>query len=452
MTTTTIESSIFKAYDIRGITPRQLDPEVARRIGRAFVDYLGVEKIAVGRDARLSSPELAQAFIRGARSQGCEVVDIGVVGTDMLYYFVARHGLKGGAIITASHNPKEWNGIKMVREGALALSGDAGIKEIKEALLAGRFADDPAPSAPEPEQVRISDDYAQHCLSFIDAGALRPLRVVMDTGNGMGAIGVQAIFPRLPVGIVPMYFELDGTFPNHPADPLIEENRREIMQRVPQEKADLGIAWDGDADRCFFIDDQGEFVPGDFVTALLGVRFCRREPGARIVYDVRASRAVADLVREAGGVPLMHRVGHAFMKKRMRDENAVFGGEVSGHFYFRDNWYADNGMIPALLMLELIAREGRSLTEILAPIRAKYHISGEVNSKVPDVDAAVRRIEEKYGDGKITRLDGISVDYDDWHFNVRPSNTEPLLRLNLEACSQAEMERRRDEVLALIRK
>jgi len=415
------------------------------------VDYLGARKIAVGRDARLSSPELAAAFVRGVRSQGCAVVDIGVVGTDMLYYYVARHQLAGGAIITASHNPRQWNGIKMVREGALALSGDAGIKEVKEALLAGRFADDPAPTAPEPEPVLASDDYAQHCLSFIDAGVVPPVRVVMDTGNGMGAIGVQALFPRLPVRIVPMYFELDGTFPNHPADPLIEENRREIMERVPAEKADLGIAWDGDADRCFFIDDTGAFVPGDFVTALLGVRFCRQEPGARIVYDVRASRAVADLVREAGGVPLMHRVGHAFMKKRMRDENAAFGGEVSAHFYFRDNWFADNGMIPALLMLELIGREGRKLSEILAPIRSRYFISGEVNSKVDDVEAALRRIEERHRDGRVTTLDGVSVDYDDWHFNVRPSNTEPLLRLNLEAFSKEDMERRRDEVLGLIR-
>jgi phosphomannomutase len=451
MSTVQIEPSIFKAYDIRGITPTQLDPEVARRIGRAFIDYVGARKIAVGRDARLSSPELAAAFVRGVRSQGCAVADIGVVGTDMLYYYVARHQLQGGAIITASHNPKQWNGIKMVREGALALSGDAGIKEIKEALLAGRFADDPPPSAPEPEHVRASDDYAQHCLSFIDTRLVPPLRVVMDTGNGMGAVGVQAIFPRLPVGIVPMYFELDGTFPNHPADPLLEENRREIMERVPAEKADLGIAWDGDADRCFFIDDTGAFVPGDFVTALLGVQFCRQEPGARIVYDVRASRAVADLVREAGGVPIMHRVGHAFMKKRMRDEKAVFGGEVSGHFYFRENWFADNGMIPALLMLELIGKERKKLSGILAPIRARYFISGEINSKVSDVDAALRRIEERYRDGRITKLDGISVDYDDWHFNVRPSNTEPLLRLNLEAYSREDMQRRRDDVLDLIR-
>jgi phosphomannomutase len=447
-----IDGSIFKAYDVRGIYPAQLDAEVARRTGRAFVDYLGARRVAVGRDGRLSSPELAAAFVRGARSQGAAVEDLGLVGTDMMYYHVARHGLDGGAIVTASHNPREWNGIKMVRQGALALSGDAGIKEIREALLAGRFAEDPEPVGSRAEARAIREDYALHCLSFIEAAAVPRLKVVMDTGNGMGAIGAQAIFPRLPLDVVPMYFEIDGTFPNHPADPLIEENRREIMERVAEERADLGIAWDGDADRCFFIDDTGGFVPGDFVTALLGRRFCEKERGARIVYDVRASRAVADMVGAAGGTALMHRVGHAFMKKRMRDENAVFGGEVSGHFYFRDNWYADNGMIPALVVLELLGRARRPLSEILAPIRARYHISGEVNSRVADVEAALRRIEERYRDGRVSHLDGVSVDYDDWHFNVRPSNTEPLLRLNLEASSREDMERRRDEVLALIRR
>ena len=447
----TLDASIFKAYDVRGLYPSQLDGEVARRIGRAFVDYLGARRIAVGRDVRLSSPEILAGFIRGARAEGAEVTDIGVVGTDMLYYYVARHDLDGGAVITASHNPKEWNGVKMVRRGALALSGEAGIKEIREALLSGRFADDPEPRAPEPVLRAISDDYALHCLHFIDPRRVPPLKVVLDTGNGMGAVGAQAILPRLPLQLVRMYFELDGTFPNHPADPLIEANRLEIMQRVKDDKADLGIAWDGDADRCFFIDDTGEFVPGDFVTALLAESFCRKERGAKIIYDVRASRAVADRVREAGGTALMHRVGHAFIKKKMRDENAVFGGEVSGHFYFRDNWYADNGMIPALLMLERLGLEGKTLSQLLAPLRARYHLSGEINSRVEDVAAALGRVEERYRDGRITRLDGISVDYDRWHFNVRPSNTEPLLRLNLEADSRAEMEKRRDEVLALIR-
>jgi phosphomannomutase len=446
-----LDASIFKAYDVRGLYPSQLHAELARRIGRAFVDYLGASRIAVGRDARASSPELSEAFIRGAGSQGCHVTDIGVVGTDMMYFHAAKNALDGGAIITASHNPKEWNGIKLVRKGALALSGDAGIKEIKDALVAGRYADTPANPGPAPAREAIREDYARHCLSFIDPRNVRPLKVVLDTGNGMGAIGAEAILKPLPLEQIRMYFEVDGTFPNHPADPLVEENRREIMERVVAEKADLGIAWDGDADRCFFIDDTGQFVPGDFVTTLLGELFCRKQQGAKIVYDVRASRAVADRVTAAGGTALMHRVGHAFIKRRMRDENAIFGGEVSGHFYFRDNWFADNGMIPALLMLEYLGQAGRKLSEMLAPLRERYHLSGEINSKVTDVEAALRRLEERYQDGRITKLDGLSVDYPDWHFNVRPSNTEPLLRLNLEAYSQDAMQRRRDEALSIIR-
>ena len=447
-----VDASIFKAYDIRGLYPAELTGEVARRVGRAFVDYLGAKRIVVGHDARLSSPEIALGFIRGARSQGASVVDIGCVGTDMMYFFSAKNEMDGGAIITASHNPKDWNGIKMVGKGAYALSGDAGIKEIKEAVLAGRFADDPPPSGPEPEQRTIEDDYARHCLSFIDVANLKRTKAVLDTGNGMGAVGAAAIFAHLPsVETVRMYFELDGTFPNHPPDPLEAANRREIEARVVTEGADLGLAWDGDADRCFFIDDAGAFVPGDFVTALLGEAFVRKFPGASIVYDVRASRAVADQVSAAGGKALMNRVGHAFIKKRMRDENAVFGGEVSGHFYFRDNWYADNGMIPALLVLELLATSGKRFRDLVAPLRARYHISGEVNSKVADVPRVLARLEERYADARITRLDGVCVDYDDWHFNVRGSNTEPLLRLNLEAYTAADMQRRRDEVLALIR-
>jgi phosphomannomutase len=451
MSEITIEPGIFKAYDVRGLVPGQLFPEVARRIGRAFVEYLGARRIALGRDCRESSPGLAAAFVAGARSQGAEVTDIGVVGTDALYYYVASRGLDGGAIVTASHNPKEWNGLKMVSRGALALSGDAGIREIREWLVSGRFADAP-PETGGLLSATVSEDYAQHCLSFVRPAAVPRLRVVLDTANGMGAVGAAAVFAHLPqVETIRMYFELDGTFPNHPADPLIEENRRDLVARVRAERADLGIAWDGDADRCFFVDDRGEYVPGDFVTALLGEAFARGEPGAKVVHDVRASRAVAERVREAGGVPLMNRVGHAFIKKRMRDERAAFGGEVSGHFYFRENWFADNGMIPALLVLERLGLEGRSLSQILAPLRERYHVSGEINSRVADVARALARIEERYRDGRVFWLDGLSVDYDDWHFNVRPSNTEPLLRLNLEAATPAEMARRRDEVLALIR-
>jgi phosphomannomutase len=448
----TVDPGIFKAYDVRAIYPAQINGEVARRVGRAFIDYLGgaPKRIAVGRDVRLSSPEIAGSFIEGARSEGAEITDIGVVGTDMMYFHVASQDLDGGAIITASHNPKEYNGIKMVRRGAVALSGDAGIKEIKEAITAGRFAEKGAREGKVVPRT-ISDEYAEHCLRFIDVAAVPRLKAVLDTGNGMGAIGASAIFKRLPIDLVKMYFDLDGTFPNHPPDPLEEANRQEIMARVRAEKAQIGMAWDGDADRCFFIDDTGEFVPGDFVTALLGESFVRKFPGSKVVYDVRASRAVRDRVQAAGGQALMNRVGHAFIKKRMRDENAVFGGEVSGHFYFRDNWYADNGMIPALLVLELLGRTGRKMSELLAPLRSKYFITGEINSKVADVAGAVRRIEERYQGAEITRMDGISVDYPDWHFNVRPSTTEPLLRLNLEAFSHEDMVRRRDEVLALIR-
>ena len=428
---TAIDPGIFKAYDIRGLYPSQLDAEVARRVGRAFVDYLGARRIAVGRDCRVSSPELAAAFVEGARSQGAEVTDIGVVGTDMLYYYVGRHDLDGGAIVTASHNPKEWNGVKMVRRGALALSGDAGIKEIREWVTGGPLRGRPA-------------GHGRPALRGGARGLRPPLPLLRRTRRSCRASrssstprtawarwGPRRSSPTCPSRRCRMYFELDGSFPNHPADPLLEENRRDIVERVRAEGADLGIAWDGDADRCFFVDDTGEYVPGDFVTAILGEAFARREPGARIVYDVRASRAVADRVGAAGGVALMNRVGHAFIKKRMRDESAIFGGEVSGHFYFRENWFADNGMIPALLVLERIGLEGRQLSEILAPLRARYHISGEINSRVDDVERAIARIEERYGDGRITRLDGISVDYDDWHFNVRsvqhraPAAAEP---------------------------
>jgi phosphomannomutase len=446
-----IRPGIFKAYDVRGVYPEEIDGEVARRIGAAFVDYLGARRIVVARDVRLSSPEIAAGFVGGARGRGAEVLDVGVASTDMMYFAVAFRDLDGGAVITASHNPKEWNGIKMVRRGALALSGDAGIKEIREALLTGAHAEEAAASGPPARRESILEDYCRHCLSFIDPGRVRPLKVVLDAGNGMGALAGQALLSRLPLELVPMHFELDGSFPNHPPDPLEEANRRELAERVVREGAELGIAWDGDADRCFFIDDTGEFVPGDFVTALLGEAFCLREPGARIVYDVRASRAVPDRVRAAGGTPLVHRVGHAFIKKRMRDESATFGGEVSGHFYFRENSFADNGMIPALVVLEMLGRTGRRMSELLRPLRERYHISGEINSKVADVGAALDRLERAHGGARLSRLDGLSVDYEDWHFNVRPSNTEPLLRLNLEASSRAEMERRRDEVLSVIR-
>ncbi len=446
----TVAEGIFKAYDVRGLYPEEIDAGVARRIGYSLTQQLGATSVGAGRDPRLSGPELQTAFTEGAVAAGAHVVDFGMIATEMLYYGVASRGLGGGAEITASHNPKSYNGMKLVGEGALPLSGEQGMPELKRRVLEL----DEAPAASPDGRVRQEDlypDYTDHLLSFVEPAEIAPLRVVMDAANGVAGKLAPLVFDRTPVRRVEMYFEVDGNFPNHEPNPLLEENSREIRRRVVAESADLGIAWDGDADRCFFIDEGGEFVPGDFVTALLAEALLRRHPGAHILYDLRASRAVPDTIRANGGVPLVNRVGHAFFKQRMRREPVLFGGEVSGHYYFRDNYNADSGFVPALLILELLSRKGATMSELLEPLRARYFISGEINSEVADVDAALARLEQRFGGGEVAHLDGISVDYPTWHFNVRPSNTEPLVRLNLGADSQAEMEEKRDLVLATIR-
>jgi phosphomannomutase len=444
-----VNPGIFKAYDIRGLYPGEIDEEVARLAGRAFVAYLQARRIAVSRDMRLSSPAVAAAFIDGARAQGADVIDYGMLGTDMMYYAVCRDGLDGGAQITASHNPKEYNGIKLVR-----LSGEAGISDLRDMIV-----NDTIPAPPGPigtlGQCEIVDDYVRHVLSFIDGSIIKPFHVVLDAGNGMGGLVAPKLFEGLPCKTTTLCFEVDGTFPNHEANPLIEENRRDLVEAVVARKADIGIAWDGDADRCFFIDGSGEFVAGDFVTALLAEAFLIKAPGSKIVYDVRASYAVKDTVARCGGEALMNRVGHAFFKKRMREENAIFGGEVTGHYYFRDYFYADNGFIPALLILELMSKKGQTLRDLLAPFREQYFISGEINTEVgtmAQVSAKLDGLAARYADGHVYRMDGVSVEYPDWHFNVRPSNTEPLLRLNLEATTPEGMAARRDEVVAFIRR
>jgi len=448
-----VNPEIFKAYDVRGLYPSEVNEEIVRLIGRGFAAYLQTDRIAVSRDMRVSSPALAAAFIDGVREQGTDVVDYGLLGTDMLYFAVVRDELGGGAQITASHNPKEYNGIKMVRAGAQALSGDAGIGDIRDMILEDRL---PHPAARRGSLVsrNVVDDYVEKVMSFIDPSMIRPFSVVLDAGSGMGGLVAPALFDRLPCRTTRLCFEIDGTFPNHEANPLIEENRRDITAEVIRRHADVGIAWDGDADRCFFIDGSGEFVSGDFVTALLAEAFLLKHPGATIIYDLRASHAVRDVVARYGGRALRNRVGHAFIKRRMREEDAIFGGEVTGHYYFRDFYYADNGFIPALLMLELMSRKNQSLGELLQPFRERYFISGEINtrlSSMTEVPRTLAAIEARYRDATIDRTDGISVDYPDWHFNVRPSNTEPLLRLNLEAGTPDLMARKRDEVLGLIR-
>ena len=454
MTLRPVNPDIFKAYDIRGLYPGDLDERIAQEIGRAFVSYLGARRIAVTRDMRVSSPAIAAAFIEGARTQGADVVDYGLAGTDMLYFAVAAYGFDGGAQITASHNPKQWNGMKLVRRDALPLSGDAGIGDIRDMVTRGTVPAPPSPAG----QVSSADmlgAYVDHVCSFIDMSVIQPFNVVLDAGSGIGGLVAPPLFDRLPCRTTRLCFDIDGTFPNHEANPLIEENRRDITERVVADRADVGIAWDGDGDRCVVIDGGGAFVPGDFVTALLAESFLIKNPGATIIYDLRASYAVRDIVAQYGGRALMNRVGHAFIKRRMREENAVFGGEVTGHYYFRENFYADNGFIPALLILELMSKKRQTLAELLAPLRRRYFISGEINTKVASmavVDAKLAELAARYADATVSRLDGVSIEYPDWHCNVRPSNTEPLLRLNLEGLTPALMEEKRDEVVALIRR
>jgi phosphomannomutase len=453
------DPSIFKAYDVRGKYSDEMDEELAYNIGRAFprvlADLQGTppeeQRIAVGRDMRHSAPSMSEQYARGIADSGADVLDVGMVGTEMLYWTVGSRELDGGLMCTASHNPKAYTGAKLVKRGALALSGDSGIGELKDMVMEG----DPGDPVDEPGEIQteeIGDQFRKDALGYIDADAIEPMKVMLDGGNGMAGPMVGPILDNFPLDQEQAYWEPNGDFPDHEPNPLIEENRRFIIDKVTETGADLGIAWDGDADRCFFIDDTGQFVDGDFLTALLAESILRKDPGAAILYDVRASRAVPDVVEKAGGHAYINRVGHAFFKTRMHEVGAAFGGEVSGHYYFHDFYCADSGTIPALLILELLSVEGKKLSELLEPYRSNYFISGEINSEVEDQEAKMEEIKERYWDARVSELDGISVDFDDWHLNVRPSNTEPLLRLNLESVvSREHMEEKRDEVLELIR-
>ena len=446
-----LDPTAFKAYDIRGVYPTQLDEEGGRAIGRAYVEQFEPKQIAVGRDMRISSPAVAEATIRGAAEGGAGVVDIGLVGTEMLYFAVGELGLDGGIQVTASHNPKEYTGMKIVRRGALPVGGDSGLLEIRDRALGGfNTSGGQAPGRVRKEDVLPA--YVDKVLSFIDPDLVGTLRIVIDAANGMAGVMLAPVLERLPIDAARYFFEPDGNFPNHQPNPLLPENREFIVAKVLEASAQLGVAFDGDADRCFFVDDTGEFVPGDFVTALLAESILEKHPGAKIIYDVRASWSVPETIERAGGIPLINRVGHAFIKQRMREEGAVFGGEVSGHYYFRDFSQADSGVIPFLLMLELISKRGRSLSELLRPYHERYFLTGELNTPVSDVAVKLQELKERFGrEGKVSHLDGISIEAEDWHLNVRPSNTEPLLRLNLEARSRELMEHKRDEVIEVIR-
>ena len=445
-----LDPKVFKAYDVRGLYGPELDEEGAYAIGRAYVEHFEPRSIAVGRDMRVSAPAMAAAVIEGAADGGADVVDLGLVGTEMVYYAVGALGLEGGICVTASHNPKQYTGMKIVRRGALPVGGDSGLDDVRAGAQAG-FG--PVLRRGEICSQDVYPGFVDKVLSFVDVDAIRPLRVVVDAANGMAGAMLPPVLDRLPqLEVVRCYFDPDGTFPNHEPNPLLPENREFIITKTREEGADLGVAYDGDADRCFFVDDTGEFIPGDFVTALLAETMLARNPGGTVLYDVRASWAVPRTIEAAGGVALVSRVGHAFIKHRMRKENAVFAGEVSAHYYFRDFTQADTGVVPFLLMLELASRKGAKLSEILAPFRERYFLTGEINTPVADVPLKLQEIKERYtaAGGRISHLDGISVDFDDWHFNVRPSNTEPLLRLNLEALSEEKMIEKRDELVALI--
>ena len=443
---------MFKAYDVRGLYPSELDEDGAYRIGRAYVEHFEPRTIAVGRDMRISSPSMAAAALEGAADAGADVVDIGLVGTEMLYHAVTELELEGGICVTASHNPGEYTGMKIVRRGALPVGGDSGLADVRQ-----RATRELGPLAARRGDVRSEDvwpSFVEKVLSFVDSAAIAPLRVVVDAANGMAGVMLPPVLERLPqLDVVRCYFEPDGSFPNHEPNPLLPENREFIVSKTLAEGADLGVAYDGDADRCFFVDDTGEFVPGDFVTALLAEAVLEKEPGAKVIYDVRASRAVPETIERAGGTALMNRVGHAYIKHRMRKEEAAFAGEVSAHYYFRDFSQADSGVVPFLLMLELLSRRGQKLSALLAPYRHRFFLTGELNTPVSDVPLKLQELKERYAGegGRISHLDGLSVDFDDWHFNVRPSNTEPLLRLNLEALSAELMEEKRDEVLGIVR-
>jgi phosphomannomutase len=440
-------SGIFKAYDIRGVVPDQLDEDAARRIGAAFAHWARAPRIALGRDVRPSSPGLAAAFSDGVTSRGVDVVDLGLVSTDLLYFASGELHVPG-CVLTASHNPPNYNGLKLCLAGAAPVGEDTGLRQIRELAERDEFPQAPGRGAIEPAD--LLDRYVEHVVGFVDVASLRPLTVVADTANGMGGLVVPAVFDRLPFKSVPLYFELDGTFPNHPADPIDPANQRDLEAEVTEHGADVGLAFDGDADRVFLVDERAQGVSGSLVTALVAEGMLERHPGARIVHNLICSWVVPEVIRERGGEPIRTRVGHSFIKQVMAETGAVFGGEHSGHYYFREHYRADSGLIAALLVLERLSAADVPLSELLQPYR-RYHASGEINSIVADQAGSIERVARAFADGRQDRLDGLTVEYDDWWFNVRPSNTEPLLRLNVEARTPELLEDRTAAVLATIR-
>ncbi len=446
---THVNTAIFKSYDVRGIYPSEINEDVAYQIGRCFVPLLGAKSVAVGRDMRPSGERLFNAFARGASEAGADVVDVGLVSTDALYFAVGKYGYDGGVMITASHNPANYNGMKFTREQAQAMSLETGLAQIRDQITSGTIPPKAATQGTISHR-NILDDFAQHCLSFIDPSKVKPFKIAIDAGNGMAGETVPHVFKHLPCEIVPLFFELDGSFPNHPASPIEPENMIDLQAAVRKHGCDLGVAFDGDADRMFIVDEKADLVDGSTVTALVALNTLKRHPGAKILYNLICSRSVPELIEKHGGIPIRSQVGHSLIKATMREKDIVFGGEHSGHFYFKKNWYADSGMIALMQCLELFSEADKPVSEVIAPIDTRFR-SGEINSTVKDIPAKLKEIEEHYKDASIDHLDGSTISYPDWWMNIRPSNTEPLLRLNVEGDTRELMERHRDEALAIIR-
>jgi phosphomannomutase len=445
-----INSEIFHAYDVRGIYPKEIDEDAAYKIAQAYVKVFNPARaIVLGKDVRLSSPSLWQAAAKGITDAGCDVIDIGTISTDMLYFSVAYYDYGGGMTISASHNPGEYNGIKFVRENSVAVSADTGIMEIKDEALKNEQIIEPEKG--EITKKEIIDDYVKHCLSFIDVKSLKPMKIVANANFGMAGVALKKMLAGLPIEIVPLNFEPDGNFPKGRPDPMIPENRKETEELIKNGKADLGVAWDGDADRCFIFDENGEYVDGYYLTALLAEYFLKKNPGEKIISDPRLVWAIKDTVLGNKGIYLINKPGHAFIKDRLRAENAIFAGETSGHYYFRDNFYCDNGMIPFLIILQILNVGNIKMSELVKPLRSKYFISGEINKKVKNPDKILELAGKKYKDGKIEFIDGLSVEYADWRFNLRKSNTEPLIRLNVEAKSQELVDEKVKELIKIIK-